>query len=282
MSRYKDKDLTFEITVPANTEHLMLYSDPFWFRQIFSNLLGNAVKYSIKGKISAGYIMVSERNPEWLHFFVKDNGIGIAQKDFQLIFDRFAQAGRVQKVEGAGLGLSITKGLVELLGGAIWLESEINKGSEFNFSLPYDPEVDTAMSEEDSEEGVPKVIQHFDFAGKTLYIAEDDEFSFFFIKEILSDTQITIKHALNGEELLMLISENVPDLVLLDINMPVMNGYTCIRELRIKYPDLPVIAQTAYAMPGEREAILKAGCNAYISKPLDSQELKKMMNGIIG
>lgn len=204
---------------------------------------------------------------------MKDTGPGIPPEAFELIFDRFSQADNVKFKEGAGLGLSITKGLLDLLGGKIWLKSDPGKGSEFYFSLP------CRKQENRLNSGISNVNQekNYNFSEKLIYIAEDDLDSFYFLTEILSSTAAHIKRAENGKELLQLIDKKIPDLVLLDIRMPVMSGLEAIAEIRKSFPLLPVIAQTAYAMPEERQKCLDAGCDNYIPKPINKNKLLKII-----
>ena len=192
------------------------------------------------------------------------------------IFKRFTQVDNSGIREGTGLGLSITKAIVELLQGRIWVESALNKGSAFYFEVPFKLQ-DGEEKMQDNSTGLKKK----DFEGIIIYIAEDDLSSYLLLEEYLEDTGAVIKHALNGLKLVEMIKTETPDVILLDINMPVMNGYQVIEKIRESHPRLPVIAQTAYAMQNEKKAILAAGCNGYISKPIKKPDLIKQISIVL-
>ncbi len=267
------KNIQIHLQVNPELKDIILHTDKVRFKQIVNNLIGNAVKYTGSGTITVGFTLKNTDNNPVAEFFVKDTGPGIPKESFDMIFERFSQADNVSFKEGAGLGLSITKGLLDLLGGKIWLKSEPGKGSEFYFSLPY-IEMKDAQISDISNNGNGK---SHNFSDKLIYIAEDDSVSFYFLTEILSASAVQIKRAQNGKELLQLIGEKVPDLVLLDIRMPVMSGLEALAELRKLHPTLPVIAQTAYAMSEERKRCLDSGCDDFISKPINKKALLKMI-----
>uniref|UniRef100_UPI00356AF605 response regulator n=1 Tax=Mariniphaga sp. TaxID=1954475 RepID=UPI00356AF605 len=268
-----EKNIQIHIEVDSEWKDLILDTDEVRFKQILNNLIGNAVKYTDSGTITVGYTIKKTGNNPVAEFFVKDTGHGIPKESFNLIFERFSQADNVNFKEGAGLGLSITKGLLDLLGGKIWLKSEAGKGSIFYFHLPYNKNEGELISQKPKAGKGKKP----DFSDKLIYIAEDDSYSYYYLTEILSASAIQIKRAENGKELLQLIGEKIPDLVLLDIRMPVMSGLEALAEIKKSHPNLPVIAQTAYAMPEERKKCLESGCDNYVSKPIN----KKMLMEII-
>lgn len=272
------KPIKIELQVAPELQDLVIETDEIRFRQIVNNLAGNAVKYTDSGTISMGYTLKKDNGNTVAEFFVKDTGRGIPKESFEKIFNRFTQADNVDFKEGTGLGLSITKGLLDLLGGKIGLQSELDKGSEFWFTLPCDTKIDLPVNEHQERNNV-KV---HDYSGKIIYIAEDDEVSFYYLREILKRTKITIRHALNGKELLGLIHLQKPDLVLLDINMPEMNGFEAIQEIRKIYPHLPVIAQTAYAMTREQDKCMAHGCNGYLAKPIKPEVLLRLLSPYLG
>jgi signal transduction histidine kinase/CheY-like chemotaxis protein len=271
---FQKKNIQLKIEVDKKLQGLVLETDEIRFRQIAGNLMGNAVKYTDSGTISIGYTLKKENEGSFVEFFVQDTGRGIPKKDFNLIFERFVQGGNVGYNEGTGLGLSITKGLLSLLGGRIWFHSKLNKGSTFYFTLPYSEikNVPVIQSEKLREPA------SYDYSGKLIYIAEDDDFSFYLLEEILTPTKISIKHAKNGKELMQLIGEKIPDLILLDIRMPEMDGLEALAKIRELYPDLSVIVQSANARREEWQNYLDHGCNDYISKPIDEQMLFKIID----
>ncbi len=264
-----EKNLKLTHEVPDKIEDLIIDTDEFRFKQIVNNLVENAIKYTEKGSISVGCRIVENQNH--IEFFVKDTGRGIPLKAREKIFELFTQADNVSFKEGTGLGLSITRGLLHLLGGKIWVESEIGKGSEFYFTLPY---VNTIRKAPIAK---PEVGTS-NFSGKLIYIAEDDVYSSYYLVELLKPTNADVQQVRNGKELLELISKKTPDLVLLDINMPVQNGFETIAEIRKEFPDLPVIAQTAFAMVDEKQKCIDLGCSAYMAKPFSREEFYSTLN----
>ncbi|WP_372751946.1 ATP-binding protein [Labilibaculum sp.] len=255
-------------------KYYQIETDEVRFIQIYNNLLSNAVKFTPSGSIEIGFQEIQENSQSYLEFYVKDTGYGIHEDKFEHIFERFSQISETNYREGNGLGLSITKGLVLLLGGTIRLESKLDIGTTFYFTIPWKKTLQSQNTPK--KEKSPK--KEYDFSGVKIIIAEDDISSFAFLEEILLETNALIYHANNGLELINSLSQLQPDLVLLDINMPIMNGYQAISEIRKTNKNLKVIAQTAYAMPEEKKKILKAGCTDYLSKPIHQQELYKILS----
>jgi len=250
---------------------------------ILTNLVKNAIKYCDRGSIEFGYNLkadstVAERNrSSELEFYVKDTGIGIPKDRLRAVFDRFVQAdiADVRAFQGAGLGLSISKAYTEMLGGKIWLESEEGKGSTFYFTIPY-----IIGREENNTKGnvdLPDIMNHGNKNLKVL-IADDDETSVFFIIVALKDIIHKVLQAKTGTEAVEICRENPDiDLVMMDIQMPEMDGYEATMQIRRFNKDIVIIAETAYAFSGEREKAMEAGCNGYISKPIDPAELMKLI-----
>jgi len=246
---------------------LAIYTDPFRLKQILINLLSNAVKFTEEGEIVLGL----KEHPEGIYFYVKDSGIGIREEKQKVIFDRFMQ-GHETKTKlygGTGLGLAISKNLTEILGGMIGVESKSGEGATFWFILPrnevplkYEAALRTPTTDLRSWEE------------KKILIAEDDHSNYYFLFEALKDTGMEILWSKDGEETLeMFRAHKDLDMVLMDINMPLLNGYECTKVIKKERPDLPVIAQTAYAMSGEREISRAAGCDDYLAKPIKVSEL---------
>jgi signal transduction histidine kinase len=248
-----------------------IYSDEAKLFQILTNLINNAFKFTKSGNIDCGY----EINDNSIQFYVKDTGIGIPTEMYERIFDRFVRADLTlsKNYEGTGLGLAICKGLVELLGGRIWVESVINKGATFFFTIPVSPET-TVTKAEIKYIAVPVKPGK----GKIL-IAEDDWISSQYLNKLLSNTNITVIHAENGKEAVELV-RNSPDidLILMDIRMPVMGGIEATKIIKKLRPDLPIIAQTAYAYNEEKNKIIAVGCDGYLSKPIDDEKLNTIIN----
>lgn len=267
----KAKNLQLNIVVSQELENLIVFTDISKISQILSNLINNAIKFTQEGNIDFGY----EIKDNLIQFFVKDTGIGISKEHQLKIFERFAQVDLsiTRGFEGAGLGLAICKGLVEILDGKIWVDSDLDKGSSFFFTIPlkqYLTKIKNFINETDFT---------FDFHSLKVLIVEDEITSFKYLMKILQNDKITVLHAVNGLEAIELV-KNTPDidLILMDIRMPVLDGFEATKQIKILKPDIPVIAQTAYAFSSEKERILKAGFNDYITKPIEYDKLLSIIN----
>lgn len=239
-----------------------VYTDRNKLHRILANLISNALKFTHVGSVEFGYTVrnadkdAAETNAEIL-FYVKDSGIGIAPEFHDLVFERFRQVDFVntRKYGGMGLGLSISKGYVELLGGKIWLESELGKGSVFYFTIPYKPVQLNSASKLQSKQ--------------LILVAEDEEYNFLLMEEIFLSLGYLSVHAKNGEEAVNICKENDQvALVLMDIKMPVMDGFSAAIFIREMKPELPIIAVSAYALQHEISEY-KTFFNDYITKPID-------------
>ncbi len=266
--KVRNKDNVLLIYNKFIQDDLTIRTDPFRLRQVLTNLLSNAVKFTEMGKIEFGFSLEKEQ----LLFFVKDTGIGIDKEYLHQIFDRFTQVdiSHSRKFGGTGLGLTISRNIIELFNGKIWVESEVNKGSSFYFTVPAD------VVEPKENESVVEYDGDFKFYwnNKTILVAEDDDFNYMFIEEMLIPAGIKIIRAKNGKEAVDLVCKiSEISLVLMDIQMPVMDGYESTRIIKKMKPGLPVIAQTAYALATEKEMSFKAGCVDYITKPIDQHKL---------
>ncbi len=249
-------------------QNLSFKTDPFRLRQVMINLIGNAIKFTDKGSVEFGYRLKNEKEIE---FYVKDTGIGLSKEELGIVFERFKRTyGSEEKnIIGSGLGLTISKNLVELMGGEMWLDSKPGMGTTFYFTLPYIKTIKILQSYVTEES-----ISSFNWHNKTILVVEDDKQSFHFLQELLKRTGVIIRKASNGYEAIDICrNDKSLDIVLMDIQMPKMNGYTATREIKKIRKDLPVIAQTAYAMAGDREKSIEAGCDDYITKPLNIETL---------
>lgn len=243
-------------------------TDPDKLKSILSCLINNAIKFTSRGSIELDL----RDSDGCLEFAVKDTGIGIPANKHQAIFELFMQAdvSNTRKFEGSGLGLSIAKAYVEMLGGHIWLESKVEAGTTFYFTIPYQyiNVRQTSASIVAPNQAIP--APH---ALKVL-VAEDDDFNFEYIKAILNKAKYVILHACTGAEAIELYRNNPDtDIILMDIKMPDMDGYNSAREIRKLNASVPIIAVTAYAATGDRQKCLQAGMNDYISKPVTPQNL---------
>lgn len=244
---------------------------------ILSNLVKNAIKFTKKGFIEIGYNKIDD----YLEFFVKDSGEGIPDEKQQIIFERFRQSSEsiTRNYEGAGLGLSIAKGYIEMLGGKIWVESEFGIGSVFHFTIPYTSENRPKPIMNDGSAEIATDNQfHPEISGLKILVVEDDESSEMFLFTVLNKYCKEIINARNGFESIEICRNNPDiDLVLMDIRMPEMDGYEATRQIREFNKECVIIAQTAFALSGDREKAIDAGCNDYIPKPIDIKLLKALI-----
>ncbi len=261
------KHIKIEVKIPNDTDDLELNTDQFRLQQILLNLLENALKFTDEGSIEFGYELSTEDN---IKFFVKDTGKGIPEAEFKNIFERFRKLedDKNKLYGGTGLGLSICKHLIDMMGGEIWLASSLGKGSTFYFTLPL--KNNTKSSEKES---TMVKEEAFNWADKTVLIVEDEEINYIFFEEALIDTGINMLWAKNGKEAVDIFIDQDIDLVLMDIKMPEMNGYDACDQIKEMNPDVPVLAQTAYALAGEKEQILESGFDDYIAKPIKQKAL---------
>jgi len=248
---------------------------------ILTNLVKNAIKYTDEGSIEFGYSLKTESQTTVLEFFIKDTGIGIPKHRQEAIFERFIQADITDKMarQGAGLGLSISKAFVELLGGKIWVSSEEGKGSTFYFTLPYnsEPEEKKVIRKVVLTEGMENPINP-EVSGLKILIAEDDETSEKLISITVNKISKKVIKARTGNSAVEICRKNPDiDLILMDIQMPDLNGYEATRQIRQINKDVVIIAQTAFGLSGDREKAIEAGCNDFIEKPINKDELLSLI-----
>ncbi|HLO61106.1 MAG TPA: ATP-binding protein [Bacteroidales bacterium] len=265
--------LSFLQDDPSSSD-VFLKTDPFRLRQVLVNLINNAIKFTDKGFVEFGYHIKEET---LIEFYVKDTGPGMSREELNMIFERFkrARTSEEKNIVGTGLGLAISKNLVQLLGGEMWVDSIAGTGTTFVFTIPYLKP--TILPEHRQISAQPEV--QYNWNGRKVLIAEDDQISFRFLNELLRKTQVEIIHASNGKKAVDVVKSGERlDLVIMDIQLPVMDGLQATRLIKTMNPDLPVIAQTAYAMAGDNEKIRQAGCDDYVPKPLDASTLMAVMD----
>ena len=261
----------FKNSLPAN--EAIIKTDNEKVYGILTNLVKNAIKFTHKGLIEFGY----EKKGEYLEFYVKDTGIGIPKNQKGLIFERFRQGSESHNrgYEGSGLGLSICKSYVEMLGGRIWVESEEGLGSTFYFTIPYNlvSEEITTVKDVVSEE-----LKDIQTKKLKILIVEDDEISYSLLSRVVQKISKEVVHAITGVEAVE-ACRNYPDfdLVLMDIRLPQMNGLEATRQIRQFNKDIIIIAQTAYGFSSDCEKALIAGCNDYITKPINKTLLYELI-----
>jgi len=264
------KNISLSILFPDTFRSVEIKSDRFLVKKVLGHLVDNAIKFTLKGEIKIG-VEIENSN---LEFKISDTGIGINKELLPFIFDRFTQVdeSNTRKFEGSGLGLAIARGIAELLGGIINVDSVKGEGSTFCFSIPA---FLGAMQDETPQSERAVTIG----GGKAkILIVEDDIFSFHFLYLALNAT-IQVIHAQNGLQAVELCQSN-PDikLVLMDIKLPKMNGLVATQEIKKFRNDLPIIAFTSYALAGDRKKCLDAGCDEYITKPLALDDLFRVLN----
>jgi PAS domain S-box-containing protein len=261
-------------------EKCILLTDHTKLAQILSNLIKNAIKFTKEGSVNFGYEIAkspANRNEGLveLTFYIEDTGVGIPSDQVDLMFERFRQGSFLltRNYEGAGLGLSISKAFVEMLGGKIWVDSKPGKGSRFSFTLPYTvPKInDQAQPDHQGQEENQQSI--------CILIADDDENNLMYLGAVLEEETCKLYESCNGKEAIALVKKHPEiDLVLMDLKMPEVDGFEATRQIKKIRPALPVIAQTAYAFPEDQEKARNAGCDEYLSKPIKKQALFEIIN----
>ncbi|HDP54702.1 MAG TPA: DUF4154 domain-containing protein [Bacteroidetes bacterium] len=260
---------------PQNCDSLMLYSDKDRILQVLKNLLDNAIKFTDEGKIEYGYKLKGE----FIEFFVADTGCGIPNDQHKSIFKRFVkiQRGGEKLYSGTGLGLVISKNLVEKLGGNIWFESDTDKGTVFHFTIPYQskgtPAARATVLSEDT----------ISFKGKRILICEDDESSRKLLVQFCRMLNIDFVETANGEEAVAcFIRDGNFDAVLLDIQMPILDGYGALKQIaKHNAKQIPIVAQTAFAMSNDAKQILNAGFSAYLAKPFLINDFSNVLKNVL-
>jgi signal transduction histidine kinase/CheY-like chemotaxis protein len=264
-------DLISELDIEEG--QYVITSDPFRLKQVLINLLKNSFKFTKEGQIKIG-IFPEEK---FLCFYVQDTGISIDPEKKDIIFERFRQGEETlsRKYGGSGLGLSISKGIIDKLGGNIWLDTTYRNGFKIYFTIPLLHSGKTMKIKEKVKIQQPVKSK---IKGKKFLIVEDHDVSFKFLKEVLLPYGPELTWAINGKEAVDLVTKNAYDLVLMDINLPEMDGVAATKEIRKLKPDLPIIVQTAHAVESELIRIRASGCSDLICKPIDQKEFfEKLM-----
>jgi hypothetical protein len=273
----KIKDLKISCNNGLDSTDSIIYSDRKRLKQILINLINNACKFTDQGYVEFGYNLHSEL----LIFYVKDTGRGIELEKQKFIFERFMQGAldNTPDHDGSGLGLAISKSFVKLFGGEIWFESEKGIGSVFYFTLQFDRGIGSTYN----QDKIKFEIMDDKWKDKVILIAEDVATNYILLQKFLRKTGATLIWAKNGQEAVdECRTNNNIDLVLMDIRMPIMNGIDATKQIKAINIDLPVIAQTAYAMDGDGERSRQAGCDDYISKPIILSEFMAMIEKYLG
>jgi signal transduction histidine kinase/ligand-binding sensor domain-containing protein/CheY-like chemotaxis protein len=257
-----------ELKLVKAQEDLAIETDPIRLKQVFSNLIVNSIKFTDAGYVEFGVHFVEK---DHIVFYVKDTGIGIPYDSGNSIFERFLKLenSTTQLYGGAGLGLSISKSLTELLGGNIWYDSEVGKGTIFFFNIPNNGNNSEYTSK---QKGIQ--ANGYDFSNKTIIIVEDVEANFKILDAYLSRTGAKTLWFKNGKEIVEYMNDvAVADIILMDLKMPVMDGVKATELIKKAHGNVPIIAQTAFAYSEEKEEFIKAGFDGYLTKPINKKEL---------
>lgn len=268
----EQRKIHFAINIPFHTQAAVIETDKEKVYAVLTNLVKNALKFTRSGSIEIGY----ERKGVFLEFSVKDTGPGIPLEQRGIIFERFRQGSEslTRNYEGSGLGLTISRAYVEMLGGEIWFESEIGEGSTFYFTIPFV----NGIEEKEKLQAVAAEKNRSDRKLKIL-VVEDDETAQQLLEIMVKPFYSSYFQSYNGKDGVETCRKNPDiDLILMDINMPGMSGYEATRQIREFNKEVVIIAQTAYALNGDREQSIEAGCNDYISKPINRLALISLIN----
>ncbi len=270
------KQIHLSMNKGSRDNDFSLISDPIRIRQILHNLIENAVKFTTKGFVEFGYTIIEEENK--IQFYVIDSGIGISNEKFDLIYDLFRQADEsfTREYGGTGIGLTIAKSIVDHLGGEIWIQSTPNQGTNIYFTLPFESSESKFVSAEHD-----LTLNQFDWKNKVVVVADDIDINYKLIEEILIPTKAKIIWAKDGNEAVEICLNNDDiDLVLMDINMPGMDGFEATQKIKAHKQKVKIIGQTAYPEDDDEERYLNAGFDNYIVKPIKIDTLLSVINNI--
>ena len=266
--RYNRNHLKLLLRCPEEEKHVIIETDVVRLQQVLMNITDNALKYTEKGNIEIGYTIRQDKKDVLFH--IKDTGIGIHPKNHPYVFRRFHRLHHHTDHEyrGTGLGLALSRQLVNLLGGEIWFESEPGLGSVFYFSHPFSGfvEHDVQLTSVNKTENIALEIP--DLKNRTILIVEDDSFSYMMMYHMLEETHAMVLHADTGMKAIQIFERFQPDLVFLDIRLPEMDGYHVIEQLKAMNSRVPVVAQTANALPNDQIKIKAAGFSWHVTKPV--------------
>ncbi|UOG74601.1 PAS domain S-box protein [Hymenobacter tibetensis] len=284
LPRAQEKGIALALQLPPTEVSTTVLGDPYRLRQILLNLLSNAVKFTERGQVTLSCSRLSLAGDKpFFKFSVRDTGPGIPAHQLQEMFEPFTQASAstAREYGGSGLGLSISRGLVELMGGTITAESELQEGSTFTFTLPFGS-TDITVSPDSNA----PALDYRSLGPRRVLLAEDNAINQFLVESLLRNWGWSVDTASTGPEALTLFSRNLYDVVLMDIQMPGMDGMTATRLLR-QHPDsiraaTPILALTAHALRGEAERYLESGFSGYLSKPFREEDLFQAIATVLG
>jgi len=256
----------------------LIFTDKVWLKRVLNHLMDNAVKFTLEGSVQLSY---SKENDN-LVFRIRDTGIGINKENLEHIFEEFRQEidGHHRPFEGLGVGLTLAREVIERMGGKIYVQSEKGVGSEFSFSVPYRPAGGGAKIKIMTQG--PGFNAPINWSNKKCLLVDDNKDILLYLNRVLVDTGINIITSRSGREALEVIRKTHDiDVVLLDMQMPEMNGIEATREIRKIRPDIPIIAQTAFIFEDDKDIILEAGCDACLIKPIRKDHLLTVMSSFL-
>ncbi len=276
--RRNEKPIILNIINKFSDTGDLIFTDRIWLKRVLNHLMDNAVKFTLEGSIEFSYLRENDK----IVFKIKDTGIGINKENLGRIFEEFRQEvdGHHRPFEGLGIGLTLAKEVVERMGGKIYVQSEKGVGSEFSFSIPYRPA--GSPKSKSVREARLMVQQPIDWSYKKCLLVDDNKDVLIYLNRILVDTGVSVITARSGFEAIELIKA-IPDIdvVLLDMQMPEMNGIEATREIRKIRKNLPIIAQTAFIFEDDKDIILEAGCDACLIKPIKKEHLLSVMSDFV-
>ncbi|MCE1200177.1 MAG: response regulator, partial [Marinilabiliales bacterium] len=269
----RSKGLQWEMVVPPKANTLELYTDEEKVREILICLFSNALKYTQKGFVR----VECSKQADAILFSVSDSGMGIQEKERERIFEPFYRGENAisQAIRGVGVGLNIAAILAQLIGAKLSFETEMGKGSRFELSVPL------ALPKKETVTPPAHRMSDHSLSKLKVLIAEDEHLSYQYLIHLLKGQVQQLDRAQNGQEVLEMVEKSHYDLVLMDIQMPVMDGLEATRQLKRKNPNLLVIAQSAFILPSEQGQAMEAGCDGFVAKPIQKEQLMEMIHRFI-
>jgi PAS domain S-box-containing protein len=256
----------------------LIFTDRIWLKRVLNHLMDNAVKFTLDGSVEFSYMLENQN----IVFKIRDTGIGINKENLGHIFEEFRQEfdGHHRPFEGLGIGLTLAKEVIERMGGKIFVESEKGVGSEFSFSIPYRPA--GSLKSKVASVNTEHFSKPIDWSSRKCLLVDDNKDVLIYLNRILTDTGVSIITARSGFEAIEII-KSTPDIdvVLLDMQMPEMNGIEATKEIRKIRKDIPIIAQTAFIFEDDKDIILEAGCDACLIKPIRREHLLTVMSSFV-
>lgn len=276
--RRNEKSIILNVKNNFEDSSDLIFTDRVWLKRVLSHLMDNAIKFTLDGSVEFSYM----RENSDILFIIRDTGIGINKENLGRIFEEFRQEidGHHRPFEGLGIGLTLAKEVVERMGGKIFVKSEKGIGSEFSFSIPYRPAGSTGSKLRSVNSDY--LLSSINWSSRKCLLVDDNKDVLIYLNRILLDTGVTILTARSGFEAIEIV-KSTPDIdvVLLDMQMPEMNGIEATKEIRKIRKNLPIIAQTAFIFEDDKDIILEAGCDACLIKPIRKDHLLTVMSSFV-